>query len=1218
MAHSLRFWLALGLSAMVGVAMVAIVAVLLGVLLPRFNDQVAASNKALATAISRQVDDFLRGSAAELERVAVEIEMPPGAAPERTRIIIDTEASAHAPLDALYVLDTNARVSDVGLPPTRREGRGDLLGLDFSARRFFSTGRASDTVIWSDSYLSQRGKIVVAVTVPLGRAAAPGARTPWTLLGEVDLEQLSEHIGELGRSAAVLPIIIDSLGQIVAHPDAGRPARQENLGNLPLVKAGLAGHFETGRFSLDGVEQIGTVTPVSTSGWLTLVAQPTELAFATMRSTLLAIAAGLAVALALALLCAYVFGQKLARGVADFGRHVQAIADGDYQAPLPTSRAEELANLAVSMRRMAQAILEREAALAASEGHYRALFSGAPLAYQSVDVGSRKLVEVNDAWLSLLGYRRDEVIGHSLNDFIVEQSLPAVAANFAKFVAVGRTDDFVFDARHKNGTAISLLVSGRVPHGVHGQPRTHCILTDVTERQRVDQARRRSAELLEHQAERALAMLELPKAAERMDEDEFIQHGLAVAERLTGSRISFLYFVDPDQQASESVSWSHATRRGTSAALADPLCSVTLAGLWARAMRQRAPVVCNEQAAALTSAPPAAITGLKRLISVPVIEGGVGRMLLGVANKATPYSECEIETTRLLSQDIWRIVNQRRAEQAQRLAATVFSASTSAICITDANERIVSVNPALTLITGYTPEEVIGQTPKLFSAGLQGEASGDEMWARITARGLWNGEVWHRRKNGEVFPAWLTITAVKDGDGAVTHYTGSFDDISERKRSQEHIQFLAHHDALTRLPNRTLLEDRIRQAIAKSRRDGKHTAVLFLDLDRFKLINDTLGHDTGDQLLARVAERLKSVLRETETVARLGGDEFIIVIPGLADVERAARVAQKVLEVVSAPQLIDERALHVTPSIGISIFPEDGDDVPTLLRNADTAMYHAKESGRNNFQFFTQDMNQAVQERVSIESDLRTAIDNEQFVLFYQPQVDCRSGEVSGMEALIRWRHPQHGLVPPNRFIPIAEETGLIVAIGDWVLREACRQARGWHDQGQHGLRVSVNLSARQLRQANLCEMIATTLAESGLPASALELELTESLLMDDPESASTLLRALAGLGIRMAIDDFGTGYSSLAYLKRFPVARLKIDRSFVRDLCSDANDAAIVRAVVAMAASLRMEVIAEGVETVEQLQFLQAHGCFEVQGFLFSPPLPAADLAGFRFALPV
>ncbi|MCF8199196.1 MAG: EAL domain-containing protein [Sulfuritalea sp.] len=563
------------------------------------------------------------------------------------------------------------------------------------------------------------------------------------------------------------------------------------------------------------------------------------------------------------------------------------------------------------------------------------------------------------------------------------------------------------------------------------------------------------------------------------------------------------------------------------------------------------------------------------------------------------------------------VTAQRHAETHQRLAASVFNSSSEGIMITDADMQIISVNPALQTITGFAVGEVIGKTPGLFDSGRHDDDFYRMISEEVAIDGHWRGEIWSRRKSGEVFPGWLAITAVKDIEGALTHYIGSCFDISERKDAERHLQFMANHDALTLLPNRALLDDRIRQAIVTSRRKDSRTAILLFDLDRFKLINDTLGHDAGDQVLETVASRLTSQLRETETVARHGGDEFIILVPDIESIDHLSMLAQKILHIVAEPHTIGEKELHITPSIGISIFPDDGTDGPTLLRNAETAMYHAKGVGRNNFQFFTNSMNFVVQERMAIEHDLRHALEKNQLQLFYQPQVDCRTGDVRGMEALLRWQHPERGLISPDKFIPIAEETGLIVPIGEWVLQEACNQAKVWHGMGQTDLRIGVNLSARQFQEDDLLRQISSALQTSGLPSWALELEITEGMLMEDPEAAAVMLRTLAGLGIRLAIDDFGTGYSSLAYLKRFPLHRLKIDKSFVRDISTDVNGALIVSAVIGLASSLKMEVIAEGVESVDQLRYLEKNGCHQIQGYLFSRPLPASHFTSFCYELP-
>ncbi len=560
---------------------------------------------------------------------------------------------------------------------------------------------------------------------------------------------------------------------------------------------------------------------------------------------------------------------------------------------------------------------------------------------------------------------------------------------------------------------------------------------------------------------------------------------------------------------------------------------------------------------------------------------------------------------------VWRMVRdiseRRAAEERMQLAAKVFENTAEGIMITDAHVRIRSVNRAFTEITGFTQEEVLGQRPTVLSSGRHSKEFYDGLWSVLSEQGQWQGEVWNRRKNGEVYPEWLAINAVKSLAGEVTHYVAIFSDQSERKAADERIQFLAHFDVLTGLPNRGHLQDRALLAIQNAAHDNGKLGVLLLDLDRFKTINESLGHAAGDILLKIASERIRRVLGAGEVVARQGGDEFLVLLPLINDAADAVHVAERILAEFAAPIDVYSHSLAITGSIGISLFPDDGRDFDTLVRNADAAMYHAKSSGRNNYKFYTADLNARAREILAIESQLRHAVDRQEFVLHYQPQVEMSSGNIIGAEALIRWNHPTLGLLGPLHFIDVAEERGYIVQIGNWVIREACRQIAEWHAKGLPLMTVGVNLSALQFRHQELVGLLQDALAEYQLPGSCLDVEVTESVIMDDLETTVQTIRAIQAMGIRMSIDDFGTGYSSLAYLKRFKADKLKIDRSFVRDIPGDQDDSAITRAIINMSKNLNMQVVAEGVETVEQWQFLAQEGCHQVQGYLLSKPVPAA-----------
>lgn len=542
------------------------------------------------------------------------------------------------------------------------------------------------------------------------------------------------------------------------------------------------------------------------------------------------------------------------------------------------------------------------------------------------------------------------------------------------------------------------------------------------------------------------------------------------------------------------------------------------------------------------------------------------------------------------------------------LAAQVFESATEGIIITDPDNRIVAVNPAFTDITGYQPEEAVGRDPSFMASGNHDAVFYQQMWLELLEYGIWQGEVWNRRKDGVLFPEWLSLSLVRSDDGRVKNYIATLADISLRKQNEDRLRYLAEYDSLTDLPNRRLLSDRCTQEILRSRHKECQLALLFVDLDRFKNVNDSLGHALGDRLLCVVADRLKQCVREQDTVSRVGGDEFVILCPEVEHPDQVASIARRMLHDIRIPIELGDYNLTVTPSVGIAFFPGDGLDFDTLYRNADAALYHAKEQGRDQFQFFTSQMNQDVSQRLEMENALRQGIQRGELRLVYQPQYCIRTQRLRGAEALVRWEHPEQGLVRPDFFIPLAEETGLILSLGEWVLKEACRQGQIWIQQGMPDIDLAVNVSALQFRQG-LVAQVREALRSTGYPADKLVLEMTESTLMADAGQAVRILKELKALGVWISLDDFGTGYSSLAYLKRFPLDKLKIDQAFISDLPHDQDDVAITSSIVGLAHNLNLLTVAEGVETSDQLAFLADQGCQLAQGYLLDKPLWPEDM---------
>jgi diguanylate cyclase (GGDEF)-like protein/PAS domain S-box-containing protein len=592
-------------------------------------------------------------------------------------------------------------------------------------------------------------------------------------------------------------------------------------------------------------------------------------------------------------------------------------------------------------------------------------------------------------------------------------------------------------------------------------------------------------------------------------------------------------------------------------------------------------------------------------LEVPLVvdsEDEVGYLTRSMRDMAQNIKQAhdELYTAKLQAEDV--------ASELQ-LYANAFESSGEAMLITDAYNRILNVNAAFTRQTGYVPEEVIGKDPKILSSGKTPIGIFHEMWNELKAKGFWQGELWDRKRNGETYPKWIRISAIRDENDKVLFYIASFTDISDRKEAEARIEHLAHYDILTGLHNRYSMEERLEQVIVTAQREKQRLALLFIDLDRFKNVNDSLGHHVGDDLLIEVAGRLRECVRDSDIVARIGGDEFVVVLAAIHDNSHAAVVAENILHRLSRQYEVSGHMIDTSSSIGISIYPDDSATSEELMRTADVAMYHAKEHGRNNYQYFNEAMLVEASKRLRIERELRVAVHSSQLVLYYQPQVSASDDRIVSLEALVRWNHPVDGLLYPDLFIPIAEESGLIHDLGCWVLAEACRQLVAWRAAGHSGFRIAINLSAKQLQLETLGRDIEAILKDHAVAGEDIEVEVTETAAMSEPMLAVKQLNALRELGISLAIDDFGTGYSSLAYLKRLPINTLKLDRSFVRDIESDQNDAEICSATVALAHNLGLKVVAEGVENAAQRDYLVRLNCDYLQGYFYSKPMQASEM---------
>ncbi|MCX7176432.1 MAG: EAL domain-containing protein [Proteobacteria bacterium] len=1110
--------------------------------------------------VAREVNDELDDRLLVLKKVAERITPAILDNPAALQTLLEQRLILQGPFNGgvlAYRLDGTAIAE---LPPSAGRVGINYMDVDTVATAI----KEGKTTIGRPVMGKKLGAPIFGMTVPIRdvQGKVIGCLAGVVNLGKASfLDKVTE--GQYGKTGGYL-LIARQHRLIVTASDKRRI--METLpasGISSWIDRAILGHEGTDIFvNPMGVEVLTSIKGVPAADWIVVVALPTVEVFAPIRAMQERM---FLATLFLTLLAGGLTWWMLRRQLSPMLAAVKtlaALSDSDQPPqPLPITRQDEIGELIGGFNGLLKSLALREEALKESEARYRRMMETANEGILSLDA-DRRITFINARLAATLGYDPGELTGRQFEDFLFPEDLDDHQRQVASRQR-GLVGSYERRLRHRDGSELRVQVSATpIIDGNGRYAGSFGMFTDITERCRAQQ------QLAERELELRTIIETEPECVKQLAADGTLLHmnraGLEMIEadsldQVIGQKVQQL--VMPEHR-NAFMALTQDVFAGESGNLVFEVQGLKGGRRW---LHTYAVPLRNSQ--------------------------GLITALLGLTHDISANRQAEVEL---------------------RIAATAFE-SQEGIFVTDAAGVILKVNRAFTEITGYSTEEAVGQKSSLTKSGRHDAAYYASMWESIQRDGAWQGEIWNRRKNGEVYPEWLTITAVKGRNGETSHYVSTLTDITARKVAEDEIKHLAFYDPLTRLPNRRLLLDRLQQALASSARSGREGALLFIDLDNFKNLNDTLGHDTGDLLLQQVAQRLSTCIREGDTVARLGGDEFVVMLEDLSENSREAAtqtetVGEKILATLNVTYSLAGHEHHSTPSIGATLFNDHAMTVDELLKRADLAMYQAKGAGRNTLRFFDPEMQAVVTARAALEEDLRIGLQAGQFLLYYQVQVSA-AGRPTGAEALVRWWHPQRGMVSPVEFIPLAEETGLILPLGHWVLATASAQLVAWAARPDTAhLSLAVNVSARQFHHPDFVEDVLAVLERTGANPHKLKLELTESMLVHDIEDIILKMTALKEIGVRFSLDDFGTGYSSLSYLKRLPLDQLKIDQSFVREVFTDINDGAIAQAIIALSQTMGLSVIAEGVETEEQRDFLSRLGCQSYQGFLFSRPLPLIE----------